>query len=143
MGGITPLVLTGASFVKSDMDAKRQNQRAAQDSQLRMNDLARRQAIEAKQRQDALRKASATQRAKFAAQGINAADGSSGAVLDGMHEKAVEDLVDRGAEYDVQRARLENSFAQNQANSLTRRRNATEDFLFGGNGYVQQLKNWD
>jgi len=147
MGGTTGLALTGATFLKSKMDAKPNNNGGAtQDYQLRMNELARQQAADAKNRQDALLKASAAQRARFASQGVGPTDGSSGAVLDGMRAKTTQELNDQAAAYAAKSSSIENSFSQTQASYLTpskSSRKATQDNLLDDNSTLQQLKDWD
>jgi len=147
MGGTTGLALTGATLLKSKMDAKSKSDGGAtQDYQLRMNELARQQAADAKNHQDALLKASAAQRARFASQGVGAAGGSSDAVLNGMRAKTTQELNDQAAAYAAKSSSLENSFAQTQASYLTPRksnRKATEDNLLDDNSTLQQLKDWD
>lgn len=149
MGGTTGLALTGATLFKSQMDSKSKSTNdggATQAYQQRMNELARQKAVDAKKRQDALRKASAAQRARFASQGIAPADGSSSAVLDGMRAKTTQELNDQAAAYAAKASSLENSFAQTQASYLIpskRRQTSSADDLLGDNGTLQQLKDWD
>jgi len=147
MGGTTGLALTGATFLKPKMGAKPNNDGGAtQDYQLRMNELARQQAADAKNRQDALLKASAAQRARFASQGVGPTDGSSGAVLDGMRAKTTQELNDQAAAYAAKSSSIENSFSQAQASYLTpskSSRKATQDNLLDDNSTLQQLKDWD
>ena len=147
MGGTTGLALTGATLLKSKIDAKpKSNGGATQDHQLRMNELVRQQATDAKNRQDALLKASASQRARFASQGVGPTDGSSSAVLNGMRAKTTQELNDQAAAYAAKSTSLENSFSQTQASYLTpskSSRKATEDNLLDDNSTLQQLKDWD
>jgi len=108
--------------------------------------VARQQAADAKNRQDALLKASAAQRARFASQGVGPADGSSGAVLDGMRAKTTQELNDQAAAYAAKSSSIENSFSQTQASYLTPRkssRKATEGNMLDDNSTLQQLKDWD
>jgi len=93
-----------------------------------------------------LRKASASQRARFAAQGVGPADGSSGAVLEGMRTKTTQELKDQAAAYGAKSDSIQNSFSQTQASYLTpskRSRKSSADDLLGDNGTLQQLKDWD
>jgi len=147
MGGTTTLALTGARLLKSKKGAKTANDGgAARAYQLRMNEVARQQAADAKDRQDTLLKASAAQRARFAAQGVGVADGSSGAVLDGMRAKTTQELNDQAAAYGAKSASIQNSFSQTQASYLTPSKNnrkASQDYLIGENGTLQKLKDWD
>jgi|GEM_PF-1846321 len=147
MAGTTSLALTGATFLKSKMDSKAKSDGGAtQAYQSRMNELARQKAADAKNRQDALLKASSAQRARFASQGVSPAGGSSGAVLHGMRAKTTQELNDQAAAYAAKSNSLENSFSQTQAsylNSTKRSRKATENDLLGDNGTLQQLKDWD
>lgn len=149
MGGTTGLALTGATLFKSQMDSKAKSKNdggATQAHQQRINELARQQASDAKNRQDALRKASAAQRARFSSQGVGPADGSSGAVLDGMRAKTTQELNDQAAAFAAKSNSLENSFSQTQASYLNPSkgsRKTTEDNLLDDNSTLQQLKDWD
>jgi len=149
MGGTTGLALTGATLFKSQMDSKAKSTSdggATQAYQQRMNELARQQTSDAKNRQDALRKASAAQRARFASQGVGSAGGSSSAVLDGMRAKTTQELNDQAAAYAAKSSSLENSFSQTQASYLKpskRNLKATQDNLLDDNSTLQQLKDWD
>jgi len=147
MGGTTPLALGSAALLTSQMGAKgKTDNGGAAEYQMRVDELARQQAADAKARQDVLAKASATQRAKFASRGINPADGSSGAVLNGLEAKSAQELNDQTAAYGAKVASVQNSFSQNQARYLTPGKESgktSADYLFGDNGSLQKLKDWD
>jgi hypothetical protein len=76
-------------------------------------------------------KASATQRARFGALGIGSAEGSSGAVLDGLQGKTDEDIRNNAGEYSAQVDKLNNSYADMQS-----------DLLADKNDTVMQLSRW-
>lgn len=147
MGGTTTLALGSAALLKSQMGAKGKTDNGdAAAYQMRVDELARQQSADAKERQDVLAKASAAQRAKFASGGVNPADGSSGAVLNGLQAKTTQELDNRAAAYGAKVASVQNSFSQNQASYLTPGKESgttSADYLFGDNGSLQKLKDWD
>jgi len=147
MGGTTTLALGGASLLKSQMSSKgKADNGAASGYQMRVDELARQQSVDAKERQDALAKASATQRAKFASGGVSPADGSSGAVLNGLQAKTTQELDNQASAYGAKVASVQNSFSQNQASFLSPGKESgktSADYLFGDSGSLQKLKDWD
>jgi hypothetical protein len=117
---------------KTASDARKSAAKTAQRNyDANMANILRQQQIDAKQRQDALAKASASQRARFGALGIGSAEGSSGAVLDGLQAKTAEDIRTNAGEYSAQVEKLNNSYADTRA-----------DLLADKNDTVGQLSRW-
>lgn len=135
MATAVPMALQAAAAVaaaKTASDARKSAAKTAQRNyDANMANILRQQQIDAKQRQDALAKASASQRARFGALGIGSAEGSSGAVLDGLQAKTAEDIRTNAGEYSAQVEKLNNSYADTRA-----------DLLADKNDTVGQLSRW-
>lgn len=125
-------VAAGVAAAKMSSDSqKAAAKKARQSYETNLANVLRQQQLDAKQRQDALAKASATQRARFGALGIGSSEGSSGAVLDGLEAKTTEDIRNNAYEYSAQIDKLNNSYADMQA-----------DLLANKNDTVDQLSSW-
>ena len=89
MGGMLPTAAMSA--MQLGMDMAQQNTAQAQakaEARAQTLQIQQTQEIQARQRQDQLRRALATQRARFGAQGIGAGDGSAEAALGGLEAEA-------------------------------------------------------
>lgn len=142
MGGTAALALAGASMYKAKVDADKVNAKATRDYRQRVAEVQRQQQADAEVRQEKLAKASATQRARFAAEGLNPADGSSGAVIDGLKQKTQRELDERSAVYDAELKTVRSSFADMQADQLQKKNNAS-DLLLGDDRNVRRIKDWN
>lgn len=135
MATAVPMALQAAAAVAAAKTASDAQKAAAKTARrnydANMANILRQQQIDAKQRQDALAKASATQRARFGALGIGSAEGSSGAVLDGLQAKTAEDIRNNAGGYSAQVEKLNNSYADMQS-----------DLLADKNDTVGQLSRW-
>jgi len=142
MGGTAALALAGASMYKAKVDTDQASAKATRDYQQRLAEVQRQQQADAEVRQEKLAKVSATQRAHFAAQGLNPAEGSSGAVLDGLKQKTQRELDEQSAIYDAELKTVQDSFADMQASQL-QKKNTLSDLLMGNDRKVRQIKNWN
>lgn len=135
MAEVVPVALQAASAVaaaKTASDAQKSAAKTARRNyDANMANIVRQQRIDAKKRQDALAEASATQRARFGALGVGSAEGSASAVLNGLKAKTTQDIRNKADEYSNQIDKLNNSYADMQA-----------DLLANKNDTVSQLSNW-
>lgn len=89
MGGLLPSAAMSA--LQLGMDAAQQRaagDAAKDDARAQMQQIQQDQAVTDRQRRDQLRRALATQRARFGAQGLASGSGSAGAVLTGMQAES-------------------------------------------------------
>lgn len=141
MGGTAALALSGVGMLASQMKSASPKPQAAQKYQAQVADIQRRQAADAKTRKDALARASARQRARFASQGINPADGSSAAIIEGLQNKTTQELADKAATYNAQLERAQSTFSDAQALNLEKR-SSRFDLLLDSNNTLLQFQNW-
>lgn len=89
MGGMLPTAAMSA--MQLGMDMAQQNSAQAQakaEAQAQTQQIQQTQAIQSRERQDQLRRALATQRARFGAKGISDGSGSAAAALGGLQAEA-------------------------------------------------------
>lgn len=141
MGGTASLALSGAGLMQNVMARKQGSSSSSAEYANRMAEIDRQQAYEEKQRRDALAKATAAQRARFAATGINPTEGSSGAVIQGLETKTAEELQARAASFDEQRDRARESFSDVQAEQL--KKTSASNLLQDDERMIRQLQAWD
>lgn len=141
MGGTAPLALAGIGLMKSTLDTKQTNNQASYDYQQRVADLQRQKKADEKKRLSALEEISATQRARFAAQGLNPASGSSGAVLSGLQDKTQQELDAQSQKYATSVMRAQQTFSDIQTANLEKKVSAT-NLLLNDISMLNQLKNW-
>lgn len=127
---VQAVAAVAAAKVASDAQ-KSASKKVRQNYDANMANVLRQQQIDTKHRQDALAKASATQRARFGALGIGSAEGSSGAVLAGLQASTAEDIRNNAGDYSAQVDKLNNSYADMQT-----------DLLANKNDTVAQLSSW-
>lgn len=89
MGGIIPSAAMTALQMGMDVaQQKSAEQQAKAEARAQTQQIEQTQAIASRQRQDQLRRALATQRARFGAQGVAAGSGSAEAALGGLEAEA-------------------------------------------------------
>ena len=118
MGGIVPTA--AMSVLQMGFEAaQKSNQAAAQeaDARSRTEQIRQVQQIEERQRRDHLRRALATQRARFGAQGIGAG-GSSQAVLSGLAAEAEQENADSRALASTRINRINDQLAWSRRKNL-------------------------
>ena len=125
MGGMIPGAAMTALQMGMDMAQQKQAQKEAQsqakaDASAQAQQIQQTQEINARQRQEQLRRALATQRARFGAQGIAAGGGSADAALGGLEAEAMREDADSRSVSDLRIDRL------NDQLDWQRRRNLLE-----------------
>lgn len=121
MGGILPSAAMSA--LQLGLDAAQQSSAQAQakaETRAQVMQIQQTQEIAARQRRDQLRRALATQRARFGAQGIAAAGGSAEAALGGLEAEAAREDADAQSLAELRIGRL------NDQLDWQRRRNLLE-----------------
>lgn len=87
-------VSTGISAVQAQSNAKRQAAQVEAQRQRDVTQLQQAQEIEERRRREDLRRAQATQRARFAGAGISAASGSANSLLTGLARQVDQAIAD-------------------------------------------------
>ena len=95
MGDFATVAMMGLKMIQSDQQAKvQQNAAMAQqraDVQQRQYQLQ----IQEREKRDRLKRAQATQRSRFGAQGLNPAGGSAAALLEGLRKETEKSIADQ------------------------------------------------
>lgn len=92
MGGMLPTAAMSALQIGMDMAQQKGAQAEAKaDARAQTQQIQQQQDIQSRERRDQLRRALATQRARFGAQGLAAAGGSVDAALGGLEAEAARD----------------------------------------------------
>ena len=110
------------------MQAKRQATQVEAQRRQQVNSIQEQQTIQNRQRREELRKAQATQRARFGSTGLNAAGGSAASVLSGLARQVDEAIVDQNA---LNKLRIDDI----NTNALTQRKSIlgqAQDAMFDG-----------
>ena len=135
MATAVPMAVQAVAAVAAAKVANDAQKTAAKNAQQKydasMANITRQQQLDAAQRKDALARASAKQRARFGALGIGSAEGSSGAVLDGLQAKTAQDIRDQAGEFSFKAESLSNSYSDMQT-----------DLLNDKNDTLTQLNKW-
>lgn len=139
MAGVDPITLAvmAASTAVSEK-ARQNNIKASQRSYQNQIDLlnTRRDIVERSRKRE-LERLSAKQRARFAAQGLSSADGSSSAVIEGMTALSEEQARDRDRLAELERRKLTDGMSSlSDENLLTRKAPMLLDNM-------TRLLNWD
>lgn len=131
-------ILTMAASAAATESARRSSIKASNRSrQNQVSLLNARYAAAEENRQQELKRASARQRARFSAQGLSSADGSSSAVLDGMKTLSEQQAQERDTVADLQRRQAASGLAHvSSGNLLTRHSPMLLDNM-------SRLMNWD
>lgn len=131
-------VLSMAASAAATESARRSSIKASNRSyQNQVSLLNARYAAAEENRQQELKRASASQRARFGVQGLSSADGSSSAVLDGMKTLSEQQALERDKIADLQRRQAASGLAQvSSGNLLTRHSPMLLDNM-------SRLMNWD
>ena len=119
MGGMLPTAAMSA--MQLGMDMAQQNTAQAQakaEARAQTLQIQQTQEIQARQRQDQLRRALATQRARFGAQGIGAGDGSAEAALGGLEAEAARQEQDASSLSGMRINRINDDLEWQQRRSL-------------------------
>lgn len=119
MGGLLPGAAMSA--LQIGMEAAQrgaQQQQAKAEAAAQAQQITTTQAISARERQDQLRRALATQRARFGAQGLLSTSGSARAVISGLEEDAERDDADSRLLTDLRLDRLNDQVDWQRRRSL-------------------------
>ncbi|MBL6945710.1 MAG: hypothetical protein ISR47_03635 [Rhodospirillales bacterium] len=135
MGGIDPisLAVTAAGMAAARQKSKRAASTARQNAELQARQIRERQAMEARRAREALKKQTATQRARFGASGAGGSGGSGDALLKGLADETERGIDDM---YKLNKTKLDGIY-QNYANK--RRQNLLEASRTRRNGLVTML----
>jgi hypothetical protein len=107
MGGMLPSAAMTALQMGMDMAQQKQAQSQAKaEARAQTQQIQQTQEINARQRQEQLRRALATQRARFGAQGIAAGSGSADAALAGLQAEAAREDADSRSLTDLRIGKL-------------------------------------
>jgi hypothetical protein len=121
MGGMLPSAAMTALRMGMDMAQQKEAQSQAKaEARAQAQQIQQTQEINARQRQEQLRRALATQRARFGAQGIAAGSGSAEAALGGLQAEAAREDADSRSLSDLRIGKL------NDQLDWQRRRNLLE-----------------
>lgn len=119
MGGMVPTVAMSALQTGMDMAQRSAAQDQAKgEAQANAQQLAINQQIADRDRQDQLRRALATQRARFGAQGLMAGSGSADAVLSGIQSEADQNQADANQLYQLRLDRIDDQLGWQSSRSL-------------------------
>ncbi len=119
MGGMLPTAAMSA--MQLGMDMAQQNSARAQakaEAQAQTQQIQQTQAIQSRERQDQFRRALATQRARFGAQGISGDGGSAGAALGGLQAEADREDQDASSLSALRIGRINDDLEWQQRRSL-------------------------
>jgi hypothetical protein len=119
MGGMLPTA--AMSVVQFGMDRAQQNAARAEakaDARAQTRQVQQTQEIQSRERRDQLRRALATQRARFGAQGIAAGGGSAEAALAGLQAEAARDEQDAASLGNLRIDRINEQFGQQRRRNL-------------------------
>ncbi|MBL6931199.1 MAG: hypothetical protein ISR46_06830 [Rhodospirillales bacterium] len=132
MGDFATVAMMGLKMIQSDQQAKvQQNAAMAQqraDVQQRQYQLQ----IQEREKRDRLKRAQATQRSRFGAQGLNPAGGSAAALLEGLRKETEKSIADQWGLNTMRNNQLaENAQSKTRINLLETRNNQINQGLGG------------
>ena len=127
--------MTAASVAQQQMQAKRQAKQIEVQRRQQVGAIQEQQSIENRRRREELRKAQATQRARFAGSGISADSGSASSLLSGLARQVDEAIVDQNA---LNQLRIDDI----NANARTQRKSVlgqAQSAMFGGGMNIMNM----
>jgi len=135
MGGITPMqLLQVAELGHSIYSTNRQTEAAIEayhaQTEAQARQIRQAQEIEEKRTRDSLRRALAAQRARFGGSGLTGADGSAGAVLQGLTNQAESEMRANREQAEARLADLDLAYSVRRRRSLLDAANTRASQLF-------------
>ncbi len=119
MGNFVPMAaMTALQIAQKQRQAKAQNKIYQQQAQRQIDIIRKNQEIAARKRRDQLRRAQATQMAKFGAQGVSPSGGSSDALLKGLSSRSAQDARDARGLGDLRIGEINNQLSRRRRPNL-------------------------
>ena len=119
MGGMLPTAAMTAVQFGMDMAQQKAAQAEAKvDARAQTQQVQQQQEIQSRERRDQLRRALATQRARFGAQGIAAGGGSAEAALGGLEAEAARDEQDAASVGSMRISRIDDELSSQRRRNL-------------------------
>lgn len=119
MGNFIPMAaMTVLQSAQTQRQAKAQNRVYQEQAQQRINIIRRNQEIAARKRREQLRRAKATQMAKFGAQGVSSSSGSADALLKGLSSRSAQNAQDARSLSDLRIGEINNQLSRRRRPNL-------------------------